>query len=241
VENPSQVYLTRRGRRPGRVLPLEGVFPRSYFDSSLRIRVEEDGDEGDSSDEPSGNQKGFKAMMASDSAIAFSAGSDGHQDGFIDIVVDSGATSHMVTSTRYMSEVQYSESTVKVAGGRFLKAIGTGKLECHATDQDGDPWPIVLVDVLIVPDLGVNLLSAVRLMDHGVKVTVERHYPHLHFGKKKSYFLQRRDELLYWRLKPINKTSEDASAYMSSTVEADLLHRRLQATGVWPQFEERRV
>jgi hypothetical protein len=89
------------------------------------------------------------------------SGDDVGEEGKVKFIFDSGATCHMINSTtEYLSEVSYERSEVYVAGGGTIPAIGTGKLECYAVDQDGKPWDLVMMDVLIVPDLKGNLLSA---------------------------------------------------------------------------------
>lgn len=91
-------------------------------------------EEEDSSEESVGGGKNFKSYVASASSVALSVGNGTACDGLISFVVDTGATRHMITSEEYLSEVTFSESTVRVAGGMLLRAIGTGNLRCSALD-----------------------------------------------------------------------------------------------------------
>ena len=54
------------------------------------------------------------------------------------------------------------DKSITVGGGRTLTSIGIGDMEVLAKDTKGKVWPIVIQDVLIVPGLGVNLLSVAK-------------------------------------------------------------------------------
>ena len=192
-------------------------------------RVRFDGvDEEDLSEESVGD-KSFKSYVASSasSVALLSVGNGTARDSHISFVVDTGATHHMITSEKYLSEFTFSESSVRVAGGMLLRAIGTGNLRCSALDQDGNLWPIILSDVLCVPDLKVNLLSVEQLMQNGAEVSFKRYYPHIRIGRKKSFFSGRKDGLQMWQLKPDRVCAVEYPTALVTTVSAELLHKRL--------------
>ena len=179
--------------------------------------------------EESVGDKSFKSYVASSapSVALLSVGNGTARDSHISFVVDTGATHHMITSEKYLSEFTFSESSVRVAGGMLLRAIGTGNLRCSALDQDGNLWPIILSDVLCVPDLKVNLLSVEQLMQNGAEVSFKRYYPHIRIGRKKSFFSGRKDGLQMWQLKPDRVCAVEYPTALVTTVSAELLHKRL--------------
>jgi len=137
-------------------------------------------------------------------------------------VVDTVATSHLCTSIEYLSDVIFSESTVCVAGGKMLRAIGTGNFKCSAVDQDGNPWPIILMDVLCVPDLEVNVLSVNQLMQNGADVSFKEFHAHLSVGKTKSYFARGIDGRLVWPLEPDRTEAKRRRNCVRSTIKKRL-------------------
>ena len=156
----------------------------------------------DSSDESYGGTSCRTAAVASSSSFALSALSGSDRDDLIDFVVNTVTTSHMCTSVDYLSELTLSESTVRVPGGKVLRAIGTGNFYCSAVDQEGNPWSFVLIDVLCVPDLGMNLLSVGKLVQNGYDISFKEFHAHLSVGKTKSYFARGMDGRLVWPLEP---------------------------------------
>lgn len=94
-------------------------------------------------------------------------------------IVDSGATCHMVYDPRHLSNVRYVNKSITVGGGRTLASIGIGELRILAKGTKGEVWPVTLKEVLIVPDLGVNLLSVAKLMKKGAYISFDLEKPYI--------------------------------------------------------------
>jgi len=76
----------------------------------------------------------------------------------------------MVTSACYLTNVSHDPSgKVRVAGGAILTSVGRGTMRIAVRDHMGKQWRIDIIDVLIVPGLGVNLLSVSKLAERGTK------------------------------------------------------------------------
>lgn len=103
-------------------------------------------------------------------------------------VVDTGATSHMVTSPRGLTKVSYQEGEkVNVAGGSVLTCIGRGTMRVKAIDADGKTWFISITDVMIVPGLCVNLLSVSKLAEKGTRTSFDLRDPYLEANGRKDF------------------------------------------------------
>ena len=85
-------------------------------------------------------------------------------------IVDSGCTSHMVSSARGVTDVQEDHTIVIVGGNMRLEAEGRGQLKGRVITAAGEEAGVTLHDVLIVPDLGRNLLSTRRMAEHGAEL-----------------------------------------------------------------------
>ena len=85
----------------------------------------------------------------------------------VTFIVDSGATSHMTSAIALLADVELHQGTVTVAGGRVLISTGKGTMRLIAQGANGEECFINLEDVLIVPDLGRNLLSVPKLSTRG--------------------------------------------------------------------------
>jgi hypothetical protein len=97
----------------------------------------------------------------------------------IAFIVDSGATTHMVSQSRGVEYFRPGSKQVTVAGGKKLEAIGVGRLLVTAQDMHGRSWEIDIEEVLIVPGLGVNLLSVSRLESQGITVSFSMDRPRI--------------------------------------------------------------
>lgn len=88
---------------------------------------------------------------------------------------DSGATQHMTSHRSWFKEYCKLEKSVSVLLGDSTTidgvAVGTVELEAF----DGKEWnPIVLKDVLHVPELKFNLFSVSRMLDRGFKMRSDK-------------------------------------------------------------------
>ena len=86
-------------------------------------------------------------------------------------LIDSGATRHMTASKELFTSLKKLENptTVKVANGENLKAIGIGEIELEA--GGGLRSPARLTETLYVPGLAGNLVSVPKISKTGSKVT----------------------------------------------------------------------
>ena len=93
----------------------------------------------------------------------------------------------MVTSPIGMTDIRETPGEkVNVAGGRQLSAIGRGTMQVEAHDEHGTPWRITIVNVLVVPDLGVNLLSVAKLAERGANPSFDPRRPYLEARGRRS-------------------------------------------------------
>ncbi|KRZ49861.1 Retrovirus-related Pol polyprotein from transposon TNT 1-94 [Trichinella nativa] len=87
-----------------------------------------------------------------------------------DWYVDSGATSHMTCNRNFFESLERRKSTVYLANNTAIQAedIGHGWLFC--VTPDGTIEKIHLKDVLYIPSLETELLSAPRITNNGYKI-----------------------------------------------------------------------
>jgi hypothetical protein len=76
----------------------------------------------------------------------------------------------MISSSEAFTSLKAGSGRVIVAGGRVLESTGIGTVEGTVKSLDGRFVPIKFTDVLLVPDLGANLLSVKTLVAKGAKV-----------------------------------------------------------------------
>ena len=88
-------------------------------------------------------------------------------------LLDSGATSHMVDSIAGLMDIKYEAGTVKMAHGKKVASIGSGRMDLVATDVHGKIIKVTLHDMVIVPQLSLKLLSARKIADKGGRVIME--------------------------------------------------------------------
>lgn len=100
----------------------------------------------------------------------------------IDLVVDWEASTHMTSAIALLENVILEHGTVGVAGGRVLSSIGKGTMRLAALTQDGVTCDVTLSNVLIVPDLGSNLLSVSQMTKRGAKVVFDKGNAYIQVG-----------------------------------------------------------
>jgi len=143
-------------------------------------------------------------------------------------VIDSGCTRHMSSRVEFISGITYAEGEVIVAGGRKLKSIGYGNMHVRARSLSNEVVKLVIEDVLIVPELGPNLLSVERIMNKGGQVCFGQGGNRIKI--KGCEFPVRVNEGLYtWSHYPIRRSSSDesAKAFMTAGARSNLWHKRL--------------
>lgn len=151
--------------------------------------------------------------------------SDGESDTLITFIVDSGATEHMVSELKYASNVHYGERIITVAGGRTLVSVGTGDVRVKAKDTNGSEWCLVVKDALIIPGLGVNLLSVAKLDERKAYVSFRRSNPFIAAGAKKTRLVFRKG-LYEWSVKP-NMTEDSGEPVAYVAISSELMHKRM--------------
>ena len=133
----------------------------------VRFDPRSSGTEGHDSSEDDEEGDGGRKQSAFTTTSKSPFSTEDKEGTFLSFIVDSGATCHMVYDPRHVSNVRYVDKSITVGGGRTLNAIGIGDIAVLAKDMKGNAWSIVIEDVLIVPQLGVNLLSVGKLMQEG--------------------------------------------------------------------------
>ena len=144
-------------------------------------------------------------------------------------IIDSGATSHMVSDSSSLSDYRCFETSQPVytaTHGESIPAIGIGNLKVKF-DFNGVPTYVTLMNTLHVPDLGDNLVSFTRLLDAGVRFTVDPHrWTLLRDGIPFGQCIRRHN------LFHVDLTIDDHRAYITTTASEskkplDHWHRRL--------------
>ena len=189
------------------------------------------------SDDEEADGKNHGAFTAATSKKTF-FWSNGKGGDLLTFIADSGATCHMVHDARYVSNIRYLDKDITVGGGRTLASIGTGNLEVLAKDTKGKTWPITVHDVLVVPDLGANLLSVAKLKQKGADISFDLEKPYISLGPRKTGLILR-DGLYRWVVKPKYGDGDMPEAYLS--VCSDLTHERHRDIDPLVVAQERRT
>ena len=143
----------------------------------------------------------------------------------ITFIVDSGATEHMIYEERYAMNVKYQKKEVTVAGGRSLPSIGYGDVHVIVENHLGHEVPVVITDVLIIPGLGVNLLSVAKLSERDVHVSFKLDYPYISGPDNSRVLLEYRGGLYRWVVKPDMDALVQPGAF--TAVSSQVVHKRL--------------
>jgi hypothetical protein len=81
-------------------------------------------------------------------------------------IADSGASTHMVHSKQFLSDFQPDIGDVKIGDNKTIKSLGKGTFHGYHTNSEDKQVPVTLQDVLLVPDLWVNLFSVTKAMEN---------------------------------------------------------------------------
>jgi hypothetical protein len=97
------------------------------------------------------------------------------KEGYINdtnFIADTGASSHMVCSKKYLTNIQPMKSEVFVGSEQLVLCTEKGTYRGFLKSRFGKNIPICLQDVIYVPNLTVNLLSITKCISkHGVQFT----------------------------------------------------------------------
>jgi len=85
-------------------------------------------------------------------------------------IVDSGCTAHMVSSAEELTNIEWGKGQVVVAGGKVLESVGIGRIHGIVQTNKGTNIDVSFNNVLVVPNLGRNLLSVKKIVSRGGKV-----------------------------------------------------------------------
>ena len=151
----------------------------------------------------------------------------------ITFIVDSGATEHMICEERYAVNVKYQSKGVTVAGGKSLPSIGYGDVHVIVKNHLGREVPVVITDVLIIPALGVNLLSVAKLSERDIHVSFKLDYPYMSGPDNSRVLLEYRGGLYRWVVKPDLDVSAQPVAF--TAVSSEVVHKRLLHRVVSPK------
>ena len=151
----------------------------------------------------------------------------------ITFIVDSGATEHMICEERYAVNVKYQSKGVTVAGGKSLPSIGYGDVHVIVKNHLGREVPVVITDVLIIPALGVNLLSVAKLSERDIHVSFKLDNPCMSGPDNSRVLLEYRGGLYRWVVKPDLDVSAQPVAF--TAISSEVVHKRLLHRVVSPK------
>jgi Reverse transcriptase (RNA-dependent DNA polymerase)/Zinc knuckle len=94
--------------------------------------------------------------------------------GYENWLIDSGATTHVSTNTKCMTNLKtaYGGEFVRVGNNEKMKATAIGDL---TLEQEGTGNKLTLTNVMVVPDFATNLVSVGRLTDKGNEFITDKY------------------------------------------------------------------
>jgi hypothetical protein len=93
-----------------------------------------------------------------------------------DFILDSGASSHMSCESGWMHNFHPIPSReIRLADNSIIQAHAAGDLILEAHHKSNSVQKMTVKDVLLVPRLGLNLLSCSRLAEKGVTSVFDKH------------------------------------------------------------------
>jgi hypothetical protein len=106
-------------------------------------------------------------------------------------IADSGASAHMVHTKSLLTNFQEKSGTVKIGDNTEVKSLGTGTFFGYHLNKEEKSIDLTLHDVLLVPDLWVNLFSITKatsakncqVICEDNLITVNTNSEQLHFNK----------------------------------------------------------
>jgi hypothetical protein len=104
-------------------------------------------------------------------------------------IADSGASAHMVHSKSLLSDFIEEESEVKIGDNTEVKSLGTGTFKGYHVKNTGEQVDVALFQVLLVPDLWVNLSSITKAtLNKDCKATCEDNLITVNTNSHQLYF-----------------------------------------------------
>jgi hypothetical protein len=100
------------------------------------------------------------------------------QESHHELVLDTGASSHVISDRALFSFLKQQATTINVAGGSTVIALGTGTALVSVPDSTGTPTPLLLPNTLYLPD-GPNLLSTSGFPAAGHSISIGGRNPHI--------------------------------------------------------------
>jgi hypothetical protein len=169
----------------------------------------------------------FSARICAARAAAHMPADEGVERNVL-LCVDSGATRHIVSDEFLFETLNKSTAAaVKMANGASVMAAGSGVVKVSAATHDGTPHVLALVDALLLPNGGINLLSVSRLTLAGHAADLNPRRPTLKLHSGIVLPLQHRDGL-FW-LAVAASRSQPAVLAMPASVEqtVDVVDKRV--------------
>jgi hypothetical protein len=147
-------------------------------------------------------------------------------------ILDTGATSHMVSDSTILDNFQPDSRTIGQAEkGRRLESIGIGDLSCHLGSGNGIPGlRLKLCNVLVIPTLSMNIVSGRKLTESGLTMVFRADVCEVLNSVGKKLFTCEKINGLYWLKVRVRK---DAVNLVNEEIpKLELWHRRLGHLGV---------
>ncbi|KXJ67761.1 hypothetical protein RP20_CCG014874 [Aedes albopictus] len=99
--------------------------------------------------------------------VCLATGQLGGESGEVVWCLDSGATSHMTCDASLLENVINVNTTIGLADGNKIAAVGAGSMRFRKLGGNGKDVPVTIKQVYHVPALAGNLLSVSRMTDEG--------------------------------------------------------------------------
>lgn len=99
--------------------------------------------------------------------------------------LDSGATSHIVSTKDQLVDFNPDfRETITVANGEQVSSVGKGTVRIKCQDNNGNVHSVKMLDVLVVPSIGANLISVKKLTEKGFAVNFKDQLCEINFGEQ---------------------------------------------------------
>ena len=102
-------------------------------------------------------------------------------------IIDSGASSHVTYSKEGMTNLRKIDRKIKIGNGKYVNATHIGT-KVGEVLQNNAKKKITISDVLLVPEIYCNLVSATKLMSKGCKISGENNMITVEKNGSKFFF-----------------------------------------------------
>lgn len=157
------------------------------------------------------------------------------QNTYADILLDSGASDHMVRNLSWLRDtVDISPRDIVLGDDRRVRSIVSGSLHLRAAvSGKGSRYrTIVLSNVLFVPDLNVNLLSISKLCDRGCNVKFKKNSCEGLIDDDVVFYGSGKDGVFKINATPIPRVITVANRTQVVSQTLNIWHRRLGHAGI---------